>query len=167
MACNLSTPCSGSGSGAGTNVLDLSQAGDTCKDRRFCQLTCLVCGGPVVHGEDGRDFELFRDVVNGDAAGDGRRMHSILQRRQATMVENWDTPVHKACAIASSRCECVLARESVFCPTHEQAKYALCPTHEQAQYKMDDKEMEALVGWRSSGVGSGSRGLWGGALLNT
>ena len=112
------------GRGNGLCVLDLSRAGETCEDRRFCQLTCLVCGGPVVHGEDGSDFELFRDVVNGDAAGDGRRMHSILQRRQATMVENWDTPVHKACSIASSRCECVLARESAFCPTHEQAQYA-------------------------------------------
>ena len=112
------------GRGNGLRVLDLSRAGDTCADRRFCQITCLVCGGPVVHGEDGRDFELFRDVVNGDAGGDGRRMHSILQRRKATMVENWDTPVHKACAFTSSRCDCVLARESAFCPTHETEQYA-------------------------------------------
>ena len=112
------------GRGNGLRVLDLGAAGDTCEDRRFCQITCLVCGGPVVHGEDGRDFELFRDVVNGDAGGDARRMHSILLRRRATMVENWDTPVHRACAFTSARCDCVLARESAFCPTHETEQYA-------------------------------------------
>jgi len=38
--------------GNGLNLIDFSKPGEFCDSKQTCQITCLVCGGCVVNGED-------------------------------------------------------------------------------------------------------------------
>jgi len=38
--------------GNGLNLIDFSEPGDFCENHQTCQITCLVCGGCVVNGDD-------------------------------------------------------------------------------------------------------------------
>ena len=134
--------------GNGLPLLDLQyecQPEDFCENPCLCKVLCLVCGRPVIHGEDD-DFQLFLDCCNGDDRNGMAKfeLDDALERNEAVWTECWNTPIHEECAW-QGRCGCWTPKGAKECKKHRPRSRIPAPTQKSKPISVKARQSEQAV----------------------
>jgi len=139
----------------GIPPLDFKSMGGACLDGDMCNVNCLVCGKAVFRGGSGA-YKLFRHMIQPeqdervpkamrafDEIGNGVRFREALKAHDAVMVDNWDTPIHRACSYPAP-CKCVLPLDCTVCKRHR-AREDFRWSKQAASYKAECESSKVMV----------------------